>query len=741
MNKILFTTFAIAGALAISGCASLDERLASNDPRVKNEAERELIDLSRDNGDEAMRVAAVKRITNKDYLYEIASNANTAERTVKGRTLNTVKEGLSAIEKLDGEKTFLKLSVGAKSPEVRAAASAKIATDDGFVHLVECSPDATTRQTALDKVTDEKRLAHIVKNASDVAMRLAAYNKIQNQNTLLELLDGATANQNRQIILSGIKRIDEKDKLLKTVFAQMTNPQSQTTKSEPSIVYRKGKHGKLIPISVPGKKKAESNSVETSNISIYDKEIVDSFIANCSNESLLAKVVKEYGEGLSSEQCAAIKTKTKTAEVQNAIAVIADKTILAEIKTFKECVVKSVIQKRYDESMKKLQEEFRENAREDKNYARSELARGKKDLDEWRKEISGKTLNARLNDPDFAALINGSKDYNYKDLLKECLGKFAKIKSVELRTLFVTNEVGRMDRFFAEHVVPCLKDEDVVSLFKAYDDDIYQRELILEYLDNKRIIPLAITLIKNNAPWHIVRGRLASLENILPTDVCKVIDVLPQAASLDDVQVFCDIVSQGSLDESFIGRLKVADVGSGIGNSSNNEVRELVQTVLAKLTPEAKKRMCAAARKKVEAQKGKAVVFGPFYLGMPYLDALLLQEEIWGVDNGVGIWSNFQEKGEHGIYDIASVWKLSFTNKAKFQFIDCKDSLVLPQFIHQFIEGKSGKVSSDFGYVSDIRNEFGTNGDNRLYETYSNTKKGIKVQYCPKDGVLNMVAL
>lgn len=266
------------------------------------------------------------------------------------------------------------------------------------------------------------------------------------------------------------------------------------------------------------------------------------------------------------------------------------------------------------------------------------------------------------------------------------------------------------------------------------------RGLIIERIDNERIIPLTIALIKSNAPWGILRNRLAELKDVSPAEVCKIIDVRPKAASVDDMQVFCNIVKQGSIDESFISKIKVTDVGSGIGNSSNNSVRKLVQTVCEKLDADLKKKLCAAARKKAAEQKGKAIVFGPFYLGMPYLDALLLQEEIWGAGNGIGIWSNFKEKGEHGVFDMASVWKISFSNNAKFKFIDCKDSLVLPQFIHQFIEGKSGKVSSDFGYVNDIQREYDQN-DDRIYRAYRNSKLGIKVQYCQKDGVLNMVEL
>ena len=624
----MIAAFAVAGIVALSGCASLDERLASNDPRVKNEAEHELIASSRENGDESTRVAAVKRITNKDYLYEIAMDAEPSYRTIGGKKISTVAEGVAAVEQLgldgtkkDDFKKLIPLITKSKSTEVRLAALAKVNAQGVIAHVAAGNSDAKVRQAAWARVNTESGFAEVAKGAIDKKMAAAAFGKLKDQKYIDEVV---LKTSDKTILLSGMGKVSDKTGLASRVFSKDL---------------------------------------------IGDKEVTGKFIADCADDAMLVKIVNEHGEKLTSEQCAAIKAKSKSVEVQNAIAAIADKKILAEIKAFKE------------------------------------------------------------------------KNVHDRDFLKEFLAKFENIGSIELRTQILTNVIGRMDRYLAMHVVPCLKDEDIVSLFKVYDDDIYQRELILENLDNDRIIPLAVSLVENGASWKIVRDRLRRLKNVPPEEICRVRKVASNATTLSDMQVFCDIVKPGSIDESYVCTLKVTDVGGGIGNSSNNEVRELVQTVLAKLTPEAKKRMCAAARKKAEAQKGKAVVFGPFYLGMPYLDALLLQEEIWGVDNGVGIWSNFQEKGEHGIYDIASVWKLSFTNKAKFQFIDCKDSLVLPQFIHQFIEGKSGKVSSNFGYVSDIRNEFGTNGDNRLYETYSNTKKGIKVQYCPKDGVLNMVEL
>ena len=332
MKKLVFAVFTIIGVAVISGCASLDERLASNDPRVKNEAERELVQSNREYGDETMRVAAVRRVANKDFLYEIAATANNAERTAKGRTVNTIKEGLAAIGKLDGERVFLKLSVEAKSPEVRSASAAKIATMDGFVYLAEHSPDAAIRQMALGKLSDEKNLAHIVRHASVPAVRLAAYDKIQSQDTLIELLDGNTAIKDRKIVLSGIKRVNDKSKLLKIVFAPNASTRNTDAKQVSDIKYVRDRRGKMIPVRVPNKRATKPVVAKPVSTSTYDKEFVDAFIVNCSNDSLLVKIVNEYGEGLSPEQCIAIKAKSNSAEVQNAIATVADKKIVASLE-------------------------------------------------------------------------------------------------------------------------------------------------------------------------------------------------------------------------------------------------------------------------------------------------------------------------------------------------------------------------------------------------------------------------
>ena len=71
MARLELFVCTLIGVLAITGCMSLEERLASNDPAIKRNAEYELVANSRQTGSEADRIAAIKRVTNAQLLMEI----------------------------------------------------------------------------------------------------------------------------------------------------------------------------------------------------------------------------------------------------------------------------------------------------------------------------------------------------------------------------------------------------------------------------------------------------------------------------------------------------------------------------------------------------------------------------------------------------------------------------------------------------------------------------------------------
>ena len=625
MNKILFTTFAIASVMVISGCVSLDERLASNDPRVKNEAEHELIASSRENGDEAMRVAAVKRITNKDYLYEIAMSAEPSYRTNGGKKISTVAEGVAAVEQLgldvakkDDFKKLISFITQSKSTEVRLAALAKISSEVVIAHIAAGNSDAKVRQAAWARVNTESGFAEVAKGAIDKKMAAEAFEKLKDQKYIDEVV---LKTSDKTILLSGMGKVSDKTALASHVFSKEF---------------------------------------------IGDKEVTGRFIADSADDAMLVKIVNEHGEELTSEQFAAIKAKSKSVEVQNAIAAIADKKIASAIKqllkkedvTYRLSPSKDKVRQLADLFAKMSNQELIRNTAIELLCVKHAI-----DMEVYR------AVTSVLTTEDVIAVVG------------KCL-KFDERNNGENAALLLS-----------------IPKKQIGSVIAVYFDDIAVQSHFVELLDR-------------------VKGKEAWMEFVqkLPADL--------KLRDSEMMDLFDAMSSDHAVADMFFDKYH-SYFESKIGNSS---LHRLYVRLIERMSTEKKKDIGNAARKIAEMQKDKSILFGPFYLGMPYVDALVLAEEIGGI--AVYSYSN-----------APKVRKLSFSNKAKFQFIDCKDSLVLPQFIHQFIEGKSGKVSSDFDYVSDIRSEFGTDGDDRLYQAYSNTKRGIKVQYCPKDGVLNMVEL
>ena len=88
MKKVMYIA-ATCGVIMLAGYASLEDRLTSTDPQINRAAERELLQTSRAIGTEADRVAAIKRITDKDYLYEIAMQATTNTWVAEDKSFDT----------------------------------------------------------------------------------------------------------------------------------------------------------------------------------------------------------------------------------------------------------------------------------------------------------------------------------------------------------------------------------------------------------------------------------------------------------------------------------------------------------------------------------------------------------------------------------------------------------------------------------------------------------------------------
>lgn len=221
----MIAAFAVAGIVALSGCMSLEERLASSDPRVKNEAEHELIESSRENSDETARIAAVKRISNKDYLYEIAMNAETSYKTPKGKRINTAAEGVAAVGQLEFDvakntadyKKVFALIENAKSTEVRMSALEKMDFQNVIGSVAALNSDEKVRRAAWSKVNSEVGFAAVAKGAKDKKMQMEAFAKLTDPKLIDDVI---LKTSDKALLMCGMSKVSDKAALASRVFAK-----------------------------------------------------------------------------------------------------------------------------------------------------------------------------------------------------------------------------------------------------------------------------------------------------------------------------------------------------------------------------------------------------------------------------------------------------------------------------------------------------------------------------------------
>ena len=262
MNAKHLMTGAIVGALALAGCMSLEERLASNDAQVRREAEYELVSQARKSGKVDECVAAVGRVSDQQLLLGVAQSSPNGYE----------KEGVAAVGKISDEANLLTISKTAKSEKVAVAAIGKLAKQESLLDVARC--------------------------AQFQAARLAAYMRMSDQDQMLQV---AMASQDAKIKLAAIDKVTDMEKLLPLIFA----PQRTTTSSPVRAAQRSAQKGdakvkmtlmkQKMAQSLDHKKhiaSAEDERTEATDAVSVNAELVDAFISKCTNDDVFLKLVK-----------------------------------------------------------------------------------------------------------------------------------------------------------------------------------------------------------------------------------------------------------------------------------------------------------------------------------------------------------------------------------------------------------------------------------------------------------------
>lgn len=165
ISKISKFGFAVSLSL-FSGCMSLDERLTSSNPRIRANAEVELIRESRTTGSRGKRIDAINRINGERLLSSIAISS----------TGEYVPDGIVATKRLlNNDLELLKIAKQAESDEVREVAVERLlglgnVSEKEFVEIAKTASSTKVKALAVKRIDRAQTIEDMINGCRDVAL-------------------------------------------------------------------------------------------------------------------------------------------------------------------------------------------------------------------------------------------------------------------------------------------------------------------------------------------------------------------------------------------------------------------------------------------------------------------------------------------------------------------------------------------------------------------------------------------
>lgn len=164
----------------------------------------------------------------------------------------------------------------------------------------------------------------------------------------------------------------------------------------------------------------------------------------------------------------------------------------------------------------------------------------------------------------------------------------------------------------------------------------------------------------------------------------------------------------------------------------------IIEAIVKHIGQEKLKGIALQAINRAKEKSNNEIMIGGFYMGMPALDFFALSR-VRKIGPEWGSSTVAKEKDWRMKYVVDC---FEFKAKDRAVVLDCEDSLVLQQIIHQCVKHEKGKAKS-FDYVTEIRHDIkidkswdGRKYEGSLWEEYVNTKMDVKIRYNKQDGVL-----
>lgn len=179
--------------------------------------------------------------------------------------------------------------------------------------------------------------------------------------------------------------------------------------------------------------------------------------------------------------------------------------------------------------------------------------------------------------------------------------------------------------------------------------------------------------------------------------------------------------------------------GRGIEYSDSYQAAVIIKAIVQRLGDAKLNELAAEAKKRAEEKRSSAMVFGDFYLDMPTLDFFVLAR-VMRINPDWGYKTMTAEQDWKKRFVVSS---FEFKAKDRASILDCEDSLVLQQVIHQCVKHKDGKATI-LDYVGEIDADAkvektwdGRSLEVGVWTEYVNTKLDVKIRYNKKEGTLD----
>lgn len=568
------------------------------------------------------------------------------------------------------------------------------------------SPDPTIKRNA------EYELVNKAHGSGNLAECIAAVERVSDR----ELLRGValqTSAKYAQEGVAAVKKLKDQDdfKAIATgAHAELVAAAAYMRINDQTSLLEIAKQTKYAYIRrVAAVKISDKKSILPIVIShIQDNELIEKFISNCKDEKVLCELINNCGDKLPATHVAKIQGLAKTQELKDALANIEDIRIGNELKI--RC-------------------------------------------SGWKYQKDAAIWNKYSDNGHYLSMRPGT-----------FVEQFRKIKSLKVRNEVLPESLeylcdtdSRKRDTAAWKEIASLVDANCIMRCQKECKGVSEKvECLLRSVNGAHVPEMYALLIKDGG--YASRGFFDSLTS--QEDVARMLRAFPDDVRENDLLKVVSKIDSSEAAEAFLSRDFISK------REFDGDMKKILKKMLQMISlvgDAEKQRVLKEATHDEEFYKDK-IGIGPFYLGMPYYEAIILAENEGLRGKSCDIWFGWddnldQSRSQNAFYkSVMKDWKktlvvtsIGLSKKGSVKYLDCEDAVILQQAIKQCVKKEAGKAKQ-YEYMDEIKHNarldssnsfdmFSPNGIKTDYrvtsiEEYSSTKLGVRLRYVENDGIL-----